>query len=175
MVFTFFKAQGYEVGNSLVEESKIELALTILEQAKKKGIKLLLPVDVILTPEISADAASYAENISSIPQKMIGVDIGPVTAETYRNEILSARTVLWNGPMGVFEIDNFAAGTMAVAKAMAEATAKGAITIVGGGDSASAIAKAGLANEMTHISTGGGASLEFLEGKELPGIAALND
>ncbi len=175
MVFTFFKAQGYEVGNSLVEESKIELALTILEQAKKKGIKLLLPVDVILTPEISADAESYAENISSIPQKMIGVDIGPVTAETYRNEILSARTVLWNGPMGVFEIDNFAAGTMAVAKAMAEATAKGAITIVGGGDSASAIAKAGLANEMTHISTGGGASLEFLEGKELPGIAALND
>ena len=175
MVFTFFKAQGYEVGNSLVEESKIELALTILEQAKKKGIKLLLPVDVILTPEISADAASYAENISGIPQKMIGVDIGPVTAETYRNEILSARTVLWNGPMGVFEIDNFAAGTMAVAKAMAEATAKGAITIVGGGDSASAIAKAGLANEMTHISTGGGASLEFLEGKELPGIAALND
>jgi phosphoglycerate kinase len=175
MVFTFFKAQGYEVGNSLVEESKIELALTILELAKKKGIKLLLPVDVILTPEISADAASYAENISGIPQKMIGVDIGPVTAETYRNEILSARTVLWNGPMGVFEIDNFAAGTMAVAKAMAEATAKGAITIVGGGDSASAIAKAGLANEMTHISTGGGASLEFLEGKELPGIAALND
>ncbi len=175
MVFTFFKAQGYEVGNSLVEESKIELALTILELAKKKGIKLLLPVDVILTPEISADAASYAENIAGIPQKMIGVDIGPVTAETYRNEILSARTVLWNGPMGVFEIDNFAAGTMAVAKAMAEATAKGAITIVGGGDSASAIAKAGLANEMTHISTGGGASLEFLEGKELPGIAALND
>ncbi|MEI6652710.1 MAG: phosphoglycerate kinase, partial [Chlorobiaceae bacterium] len=175
MVFTFFKAQGYEVGNSLVEESKIGLALTILEQAKKKGIKLLLPVDVILTPEISADAASYAEKISSIPENMIGVDIGPLTAETYRNEILSARTVLWNGPMGVFEIDNFAAGTMAVAKAMAEATAKGAITIVGGGDSASAIAKAGLANEMTHISTGGGASLEFLEGKELPGIAALND
>ncbi len=175
MVFTFFKAQGYEVGNSLVEESKIELALTILEQAKKKGIKLLLPVDVIVAPEISADAAFYAEKISSIPEKMIGVDIGPLTAETYRNEILSARTVLWNGPMGVFEIDNFAFGTMAVAKALAEATAKGAITIVGGGDSAAAIAKAGLATEITHISTGGGASLEFLEGKELPGIAALND
>ncbi|MFZ4524012.1 MAG: phosphoglycerate kinase [Chlorobium sp.] len=175
MVFTFFKAQGYEVGNSLVEESKIELALTILEEAKKKGIKLLLPVDVILAPEISADADSYPEKISSIAKNMIGVDIGPLTAETYRNEILSARTVLWNGPMGVFEIDNFAAGTMAVANAMAEATAKGATTIIGGGDSAAAIAKAGLSKEITHISTGGGASLEFLEGKDLPGIAALND
>ena len=175
MVFTFFKAQGYEVGNSLVEESKIELALTILGQAKSKGIKLLLPTDVILAPEISVDAAFYAEKISNIPEKMIGVDIGPETAERYRNEILSARTILWNGPMGVFEIDTFAAGTMAIAQALAEATANGATTIVGGGDSASAIAKAGLANEITHISTGGGASLEFLEGKELPGIAALND
>lgn len=175
MVFTFFKAQGYQVGNSLVEESKIELALKILEEAKSKGIKLLLPTDVIVTSEISATAECHAEMITAIPENLIGVDIGPVTAETYRNEILSARTVLWNGPMGVFEIDNFAAGTMAVAKAMAEATANGATTIIGGGDSASAVAKAGLANEMTHISTGGGASLEFLEGKELPGIAALND
>ncbi len=175
MVFTFFKAQGFEVGNSLVEESKIDLALTILEQAKSKGIKLLLPSDVILASEISGNADFYAEKISNIPEKMIGVDIGPDTAEIYRNEILSARTVLWNGPMGVFEIDNFAAGTMAVAHALAEATALGATTIVGGGDSAAAIAKAGLAKEITHISTGGGASLEFLEGKELPGIAALND
>jgi phosphoglycerate kinase len=175
MVFTFFKAQGYEIGNSLVEESKIELALKILDEAKNKGIKLLLPVDVIVAPEISATADCHAEMITAIPEQMIGVDIGPLTAEMYRNEILSARTVLWNGPMGVFEIDNFAAGTMAVAKAMAEATAKGATTIIGGGDSAAAVAKAGLANEMTHISTGGGASLEFLEGKELPGIAALND
>ncbi len=175
MVFTFFKAQGYNIGKSLVEESKIELALKILEEAKNKGIKLLLPVDVILTAEISADASSYPASIASIPDNMIGVDIGPITAVTYRNEILSARTVLWNGPMGVFEIDNFAAGTMAVAKALTEATAKGATTIVGGGDSAAAIAKAGLSNEITHISTGGGASLEFLEGKELPGIAALND
>ena len=175
MVFTFFKAQGYNIGKSLVEESKIELALKILEEAKNKGIKLLLPVDVILTAEISADASNYPASIASIPDNMIGVDIGPITAETYRNEILSARTVLWNGPMGVFEIDNFAAGTMAVAKALTEATAKGATTIVGGGDSAAAIAKAGLSNEITHISTGGGASLEFLEGKELPGIAALND
>ena len=175
MVFTFFKAQGYNIGKSLVEESKVELALKILEEAKNKGIKLLLPTDVILTAEISADASSYAASIASIPDTMIGVDIGPITTETYRNEILSARTVLWNGPMGVFEIDNFATGTMVVAKALTEATAKGATTIVGGGDSAAAIAKAGLAHEITHISTGGGASLEFLEGKELPGIAALND
>ena len=175
MVFTFFKAQGYEVGKSLVEDSKVELALKILEEAKNKGIKLLLPVDVILAAEISADAACYPASIASIPENMMGVDIGPITAETYRNEILSARTVLWNGPMGVFEIDNFAAGTMAVAKALTEATAKGGTTIVGGGDSAAAIAKAGLSKGITHISTGGGASLEFLEGKELPGIAALND
>ncbi|MEI8186449.1 MAG: phosphoglycerate kinase [Chlorobiaceae bacterium] len=175
MVFTFFKAQGYNVGKSLVEDSKVELALKILEEAENKGIKLLLPKDVILTAEISADASSYAATIDNIADNMIGVDIGPITAEAYRNEILSARTVLWNGPMGVFEIDNFAAGTMAVAKALTEATAKGATTIVGGGDSAAAIAKAGLSKEITHISTGGGASLEFLEGKELPGIAALND
>ncbi len=175
MVFTFFKAQGYEVGKSLVEESKIELALEILEQAKNKGIKLLLPTDVVLAPAVSGDVDFYADKITSMPADMIGVDIGPETAELYRQEILSARTVLWNGPMGVFEIDNFANGTMAVAKALAEATAKGATTIIGGGDSAAAIAKAGLANEMTHISTGGGASLEFLEGKDLPGISALND
>ena len=175
MIFTFFRAQGYQTGNSLVEESKIELAISILEQAKKRGIKLLLPTDVIVANEISATANSSAQPISAIPDKMIGVDIGPETTETYRNEILSARTVLWNGPMGVFELDNFATGTMAVAQALAEATAQGAITIVGGGDSAAAIAKAGLASAITHISTGGGASLEFLEGKELPGIAALND
>jgi len=175
MVFTFFKAQGYSIGKSLVEESKIELALSILEQAKSKGIKLLLPTDVLLAPAVSGEVDFYTDKISNIPDDMIGVDIGPETAAMYRNEILSARTVLWNGPMGVFEIDNFAAGTMAVAQALAEATAKGATTIIGGGDSAAAIAKAGLADEMTHISTGGGASLEFLEGKELPGISALND
>ena len=175
MVFTFFKAQGYEIGNSLVEESKIDLALKILDEAKSKGIKLLLPTDVIVAAEISSTADCHAEMITSIPEGMIGVDIGPLTAEAYRKEILSARTVLWNGPMGVFEIDNFAAGTMAVANAMAETTAKGATTIIGGGDSAAAIAKAGLSKDITHISTGGGASLEFLEGKELPGIAALND
>ncbi|MEI6638597.1 MAG: phosphoglycerate kinase [Chlorobium sp.] len=175
MVFTFFKAQGYQIGKSLVEESKIELALAILEQAKSKGIKLLLPTDVILAPAVSGDVDFYTDKISNIPENMIGVDIGPETVEMYRREILAARTVLWNGPMGVFEIDNFAAGTMAVAQALAEATEKGATTIVGGGDSAAAIAKAGLAKAITHISTGGGASLEFLEGKDLPGISALND
>ncbi|NTW82206.1 MAG: phosphoglycerate kinase [Chlorobiaceae bacterium] len=175
MIFTFFKAQGYAVGNSLVEDSKTDLALSLLEQAEEKGIKLLLPDDVMVAPEISATASCHAENIGSISDGMIGVDIGPITVEKYRNEILSAQTVLWNGPMGVFEIDNFAAGTMAVAKALADATQKGAITIVGGGDSAAAIAKAGLSGGITHISTGGGASLEFLEGKDLPGISALND
>ncbi|NTW55528.1 MAG: phosphoglycerate kinase [Chlorobiaceae bacterium] len=175
MIFTFFKAQGHAVGNSLVEDSKTDLALSLLEQAKKRGIRLLLPEDVMVAPEISAGASCHPESIGAISDGLIGVDIGPKTVETYSREILGAKTVLWNGPMGVFEIDNFATGTFAVAKALAEATGKGATTIVGGGDSAAAIAKAGLAGEITHISTGGGASLEFLEGKDLPGISALND
>ncbi|NTV98202.1 MAG: phosphoglycerate kinase [Chlorobiaceae bacterium] len=175
MIFTFFKAQGYDVGNSLVEDSKTDLALALLEQAKSRGIRLLLPEDVMVASEISAAATCHPESIGAISPGMIGVDIGPKTVETFSREILGAKTVLWNGPMGVFEIDNFAAGTFAVAKALAEATRKGATTIVGGGDSAAAIAKAGLAGEITHISTGGGASLEFLEGKDLPGISALND
>ena len=175
MVFTFFKAQGLAIGNSLVEDNKLELALNLIEQAKQKNIRLLLPVDVIAADEIAADAECRAVSIDTIPEGMIGVDIGPETASIYRREILGARTVLWNGPMGVFEIDRFAEGTIAIAEAMAEATASGATTIIGGGDSAAAVAKAGLAEQMTHISTGGGASLEFLEGKELPGIAALND
>jgi phosphoglycerate kinase len=175
MIFTFFKAQGYPTGNSLVEDTKTDLALSLLEQAKSRGIRLLLPEDVMVAPEISATASCSPESIDAISEGMIGVDIGPKTIETYRREILGAQTVLWNGPMGVFEIDNFAAGTFGVAKALAEATANGATTIVGGGDSAAAIAKVGLSGEITHISTGGGASLEFLEGKELPGISALND
>lgn len=175
MVFTFFKAQGLEVGNSLVEENKIELALSLLEKAKEKGVRLLLPEDVVVAAEISADAASRVEPVTAISEGMIGLDIGPATIDAYTKEILGAKTVLWNGPMGVFEIDQFAAGTFAVAKALADATAGGAVTIIGGGDSAAAIAKAGLSDNVTHVSTGGGASLEFLEGKELPGIAALND
>ena len=175
MVFTFFKAQGLEVGNSLVEENKLELALALLEQAKQKGVRLLLPEDVVVAGEISADAPSRVEPVTAISEGMIGLDIGPATIEAYAKEILGAKTVLWNGPMGVFEIDQFAAGTFAIAKALADATAEGAVTIIGGGDSAAAIAKAGLSDNVTHVSTGGGASLEFLEGKELPGIAALND
>jgi phosphoglycerate kinase len=175
MVFTFFRAQGLKVGNSLVEEEKIDLALSLLEQAKAKGVRLLLPTDVVVAAEISADAPSRIEPVSGISDGMIGLDIGPETIESYTKEILGARTVLWNGPMGVFEIEQFAKGTFAVAQALADTTATGAITIIGGGDSAAAIAKAGLASEVTHVSTGGGASLEFLEGKELPGIAALND
>jgi len=175
MVFTFFKAQGLEVGNSLVEENKIELALSLLEKAKEKGVRLLLPEDVVVAAEISADAASRVEPVTAISEGMIGLDIGPATIDAYTKEILGAKTVLWNGPMGVFEIDQFAAGTFAVARALADATAEGAVTIIGGGDSAAAIAKAGLSDNVTHVSTGGGASLEFLEGKELPGIAALND
>lgn len=175
MIFTFFKAQGLATGNSLVEDNKLELAISLIEQAEKKNIRLLLPVDVVVAREISDGAESYAVSVDTIPEDMIGVDIGPETREAYRREILGARTVLWNGPMGVFEIDRFAGGTFAIADAMSEATAAGATTIIGGGDSAAAVAKAGLSEQMTHISTGGGASLEFLEGKELPGIAALND
>jgi len=175
MVFTFFKAMGLETGSSLVEDNKLELALSLLEQAKNRNIKLLLPQDVIAAPELSADAPFHAVSVKELEAGEMGLDIGPLTIEAYRQEILGARTILWNGPMGVFEIDSFANGTFAVAEAMALATAKGATTIIGGGDSAAAVAKAGLASKMTHISTGGGASLEFLEGKELPGIAALND
>ena len=175
MVFTFFKAQGMNVGNSLVENEKLDLALSLIEQAKSKGVRLLLPTDVVVAGEISADAPSKVEPVSGISDGMIGLDIGPETIEAYTKEILGAKTVLWNGPMGVFEIDQFARGTFAVAQALADTTATGAVTIIGGGDSAAAIAKAGLASKVTHVSTGGGASLEFLEGKVLPGIAALND
>ena len=175
MVFTFFKAQGLPVGNSLVEDEKLELALSLLEQAKAKGVRLLLPSDVVVAGAISADAPSRIEPVTGISDGMIGLDIGPDTIAAYTKEILGAKTVLWNGPMGVFEIDQFAKGTFAVAQALADTTATGAVTIIGGGDSAAAIAKAGLAAEVTHVSTGGGASLEFLEGKVLPGIAALND
>ncbi|NTU53066.1 MAG: phosphoglycerate kinase [Chlorobiaceae bacterium] len=175
MVFTFFKAQGLAVGNSLVEDNKLELAITLLEKAKQLGVRLMLPEDVVVAAEISADAPSHIEPVTAISDGMIGLDIGPATIDAYTKEILGAKTVLWNGPMGVFEIDQFAAGTFAVAKALAEATSNGAVTIIGGGDSAAAIAKAELSAAVTHVSTGGGASLEFLEGKELPGIAALND
>jgi phosphoglycerate kinase len=175
MVFTFFKAQGLAIGKSLVEDEKLELAISLLEKAKELGVRLILPEDVVVATEITAEAPARVEPVTAISEGMIGLDIGPATVETYKKEILGARTVLWNGPMGVFEIDQFAKGTFAVAEALAEATTAGAVTIIGGGDSAAAIAKAGLSGQVTHVSTGGGASLEFLEGKELPGIAALNE
>jgi phosphoglycerate kinase len=175
MMFTFYKAQGMEIGKSLVEPDKIDLAKTILDEAKAKNIRLLLPVDTVVGDAFDNNAASKTVNVSAIPSTWLGLDIGLETIQLFSNEIKKAKTVVWNGPMGVFEMPNFARGTIAIAEALAEATKSGAITVVGGGDSASAIAQAGLDKSVSHVSTGGGASLEFLEGKILPGVAALND
>ncbi len=173
MMFTFYKAQGMEIGKSLLEEDKIELAKQLLTDAKAKNIKLLLPVDCVVADKFDNNAPMKTVSVSAIPTGWAGVDIGPETVKLFSNEIKRAKTVVWNGPMGVFEMPNFAKGTNAVAQALADATKLGAITIVGGGDSASAIAQAGLEKQVSHVSTGGGASLEFLEGKTLPGVAAL--
>jgi phosphoglycerate kinase len=175
MIFTFFKAQGFKVGKSLVEDDKLDVAKTILEKAKSRNVKLLLPTDVVIADKFEKDANAKTVSVDAIEDDWLGLDIGAETIKTYRHEILSAKTVVWNGPMGVFEMDKFAVGTFEIAKALAEATKNGAITVIGGGDSASAIVKAGLEKAVTHVSTGGGASLEFLEGKILPGIAALNE
>lgn len=175
MAFTFFKAQGKEIGKSLLEEEKIELAKEVLDKAKTSGVKFLLPVDVVVASEFSNDSPASVVSVDAIPSDKMGLDIGPETIKLFKEEILKAKTVVWNGPMGVFEFDNFAKGTIAIAEALAEATANGAVTVIGGGDSAAAIAKAGLKDKVSHVSTGGGASLEFLEGKILPGVAALND
>ncbi len=175
MMFTFYKAQGLEVGNSLVEADKIELAKQILDDAKKRNIKLLLPVDCVIAQKMEEGQDRKNVKVTEIPQGWAGFDIGVETVRLFEDELKKAKTVVWNGPMGVFEIDSFAHGTYAVARALAEITKHGAITIVGGGDSAAAIAQAGLSDAVSHVSTGGGASLEFLEGKELPGIAALTN
>ncbi len=175
MAFTFFKAMGLEIGKSLLEEDRIEMAKEILEKTKAQNINLVLPVDVVIADSFSNDAKSEVVDINSIKPEWQGLDIGPKTVELFKSYIENSRTVVWNGPMGVFEFDNFAKGTIEIAKALAEATEKGVITIVGGGDSAAAIAKAGLEEKVSHVSTGGGASLEFLEGKVLPGVAALTD
>ena len=172
MAYTFLKAQGYEIGTSILEEDKIELAKELLKKAEEKQVKLLLPVDVVAAKEFKNDTEFKTVKIDSIPADMMGLDMGEESIKLFSDEIKNAKTVVWNGPMGVFEMENFKKGTDAIAKAMAESNA---ITIVGGGDSASAVEKAGFAEKMTHISTGGGASLEFLEGKELPGIAAISD
>ena len=171
MAYTFMKAQGYEVGKSLLESDRIDYAKEMIEKAQAKGVKFLLPVDNYCASEFSADAEPvYVEG--SIGEDLMGMDIGAKTAEMYSEAVKGAGTIVWNGPMGVFEFEKFAEGTKTMARALAES---GAVTIVGGGDSASAVEKLGFADKITHISTGGGASLEFLEGKELPGVACLLD
>ncbi len=170
--YTFSKAQGHEVGNSLLEEDKIDLAKSFIDKAKEKGVNLYMPSDVIVTKEFSNDGATKAVSISEIPSDWMGLDIGPDTAKTYADVIKNSKLVIWNGPMGVFEMSSFENGTKSVAQAMAETEA---YTIIGGGDSAAAVEKFHVADKMDHISTGGGASLEFMEGKDLPGVNALTD
>lgn len=172
MAYTFFKAQGHTIGTSICEEDKVALAKETMEKAAQKGVKFLLPVDNKVGREYDPNTESMVVDSDDIPEGWMGLDIGPATQKLFSDAIKGAGTVVWNGPMGVSEWDNFAEGTIAVAKAVADS---GAISIIGGGDSAAAVQKLGFADKMTHISTGGGASLEFLEGKELPGIAALND
>ena len=172
MAYTFIKAMGYEIGNSLLEADKLDYALEMIDKAKRNGVSLLLPVDTAVGNEFKADCDMQIVDIREMPAGWMGMDIGPKTIELFSDAIKNAETVVWNGPMGVFEFDAFAKGTKAMAQALAES---GAITIVGGGDSAAAVEKLGFADKMTHISTGGGASLEFLEGLELPGVACLLD
>lgn len=174
MMYTFLKAMGKEIGTSIVEEDRIEIAKTLLDTARTLGVNLAVPVDAVVADSFSNDAKTQMVDVDHIPSNWMGMDIGLSTVEMYTSLIANAGTVVWNGPMGVFEMPNFSHGTRAVANAMAEATRKGSITIVGGGDSAAAISQFGLSTSVTHVSTGGGASLEFLEGKTLPGVAALN-
>ena len=172
MAYTFFKALGYNVGNSLCEEDKINLAMELMEKAKEKGVKFVLPVDNKIGREFKADTESKIVSSDAIPDGWEGLDIGPETVKLYEEELKNAKTIVWNGPLGVFEFEKFAVGTNEIAKALGSINA---VKIIGGGDSASAVEKAGVAEKMTHISTGGGASLEFLEGKKLPGIEALEE
>ena len=175
MIFTFFKARGLSVGKSLVEEDKLELARTLEAKAKEKGVELVLPVDVVLADDFKPDAESRVAKIDAIPDGWMGLDIGPESIKLFQDALADCKTVIWNGPMGVFEFDRFAAGTEAIAHTLAGLTASGTTTIIGGGDSVAAVEKVGVAERMSHISTGGGASLELLEGKVLPGVAALDD
>ncbi|RRT77550.1 hypothetical protein B296_00001380 [Ensete ventricosum] len=200
MIFTFYKAQGYSVGSSLVEEDKLDLATSLLEKAKSKGVSLLLPTDVLIADKFAADANSMVVPASGIPDGWMGLDIGPDSIKTFSESLDTTKTIIWNGPMGVFEFEKFAVGTevsktsrsrlagyvvrtlstsyfivQATAKKLAELSAAGVTTIIGGGDSVAAVEKVGLADKMSHISTGGGASLELLEGKPLPGVLALDD
>lgn len=172
MAFTFLKAKGYEVGKSLLEDDKITLAKELMDEAEQKNVSLLLPLDIVVAKELKRDISHYTVSIADIPMDMIGLDIGEKTIAYFGKAIRQAQTVIWNGPMGVFEIPDFALGTEEVARAVADS--KG-VTVIGGGDSAAAVEQLGFADKMTHISTGGGASLEFLEGITLPGIAAIED
>ena len=175
MIFTFYKARGLNVGKSLVEEDKIELARSLEAKAKERGVDLLLPTDVVVADKFAPDANSQTVSIENIPDGWMGLDIGPDSIKVFQEALADCKTVIWNGPMGVFEFDKFAAGTEAIAHTLADISKTGAITIIGGGDSVAAVEKVGLADQMSHISTGGGASLELLEGKELPGIVALDE
>lgn len=172
MIFTFYKAKGYEIGNSLLEEDKISLAKELLAAA---GDKLVLPVDVVAADKAENDSPFKTVDADKIPAGKTGVDIGAKTIESFKQIISGSKTVFWNGPMGIFEMPNFAKGTFEIAKALADATKNGAVTVIGGGDSAAAIAQAGLEKQVSHVSTGGGASLEFVEGKTLPGVEALTN
>jgi len=172
MAFTFFKAQGKEIGNSLLEAEKIDVANNLLASAEERGVDLVLPVDVVVAPRLEAGVDTQTVPVDEISSESMGLDVGPATVELFRKKLDGARTVIWNGPLGVFEMDQFANGTLGIGEAVAHS---GAFTLIGGGDSVSAVKKAGLADRISHISTGGGASLQFLAGKKLPGIAILSD
>ncbi|WP_448604525.1 phosphoglycerate kinase [Thermoleptolyngbya sp.] len=175
MIFTFYKACGLSVGKSLVEDDFIELAKSLEAKAKEKGVALLLPTDVVVADNFAPDANAQTVSVEAIPDGWMGLDIGPDSVKLFQEALADCKTVVWNGPMGVFEFDKFAAGTEAIARTLADITKTGATTIIGGGDSVAAVEKVGVADQMSHISTGGGASLELLEGKVLPGIAALDE
>ena len=175
MIFTFYVAKGLSVGSSLVEEDKVELAKELMAKAEEKGVEFLLPSDVVLADNFAPDANTQTVSIDSIPDGWMGLDIGPESLKSFQGALSDCKTVVWNGPMGVFEFDAFAAGTVGIADTLAELSGKGCCTIIGGGDSVAAVEKAGVAEKMSHISTGGGASLELLEGKVLPGVAALDE
>jgi len=175
MAYTFLKSQGLPIGNSLVEADKLNLARKLIADAKQRNFRLLLPTDHVLGEQFKPDTATKTTSVAATPEGWMGLDIGPDTIAKYSAELSRAKTIVWNGPMGVFEMPAFAKGTLEIARAVAAATAKGATSIVGGGDSVAAIHAAGLADKVSHISTGGGASLEFLGGRKLPGVEALTN
>jgi phosphoglycerate kinase len=173
MAYTFFKALGGSIGNSLLEEDKMDLAKELIQKAKAKGVELILPIDSVIADKFAADAATQAANNNAIPNGWMGLDIGPQAISVFRKAIEGSKTILWNGPMGVFEMEKFADGTKAVAEAVVAATKNGAFSLIGGGDSAAAVAQLGFSDDVSYVSTGGGALLEYFEGKTLPGVKAL--